>query len=80
MSEPDFEAILDQVATAYGGKAALARRLNVPPTTLSSWGKSGIAIKHVREVSDLTLLPLHQIRPDVYDGPDERAQFPHRYG
>jgi DNA-binding transcriptional regulator YdaS (Cro superfamily) len=58
------------VFKAANGVTALARALKLSHTTLLGWQQ--VPAKHVREVARVTRLPLHELRPDLYDAPRRR--------
>jgi DNA-binding transcriptional regulator YdaS (Cro superfamily) len=59
------------IIKAGGGCSALAKALGLHHTTVLGW--LHVPPRHVREVARLTGLPLHQLRPDLYDAPSEAA-------
>jgi DNA-binding transcriptional regulator YdaS (Cro superfamily) len=61
-------ALLKAIERA-GGQEALARAINVPQSTISFWlnkAKKGVAAEKVAEVERITLVPRHELRPDLF--------------
>ena len=56
---------------AAGSQTALAALLKITPQAVQQWGK--IPAGRVRHVARATRLPLHMLRPDLYDPPEGRA-------
>lgn len=54
---------------AAGGGAELARALGIKKTSVQDWKSAGIPASRVPAVSRVTGLPLHAIRPDLFDAP-----------
>lgn len=52
--------------------ADLARIFKLSRQAVSLWNKKGIPLKRVPEVSKLTGLSFHQLRPDIYPA-DEKV-------
>jgi DNA-binding transcriptional regulator YdaS (Cro superfamily) len=64
---------LDAVIAIVGSGAELARRLGVNKTAISQWRKREIPVKRARDVSRISGIPLHELRPDVWADPRSGA-------
>lgn len=67
---------VDQVIARAGGVVALSRATGIKPSTISKWrvSKKGIPADRVPLVSDVTGIPRHEIRDDLWEAPQpERA-------
>lgn len=51
-------------------QAQLAAKFGVQDAAVNKWEKGQVPAERVLEVSDLTGLPPHRIRPDLYRAPD----------
>ncbi len=59
--------IVDRIIEAYGGAAALARRLGISRNAISDWrSKQRVPVERVLEIERLTGISRHEIRPDIY--------------
>lgn len=66
--------IVDRIVEAYGGAAALARRLGISRNAISDWRAANcIPAERVLDIERLTGVPRHLIRPDIYPPPQEGA-------
>ncbi|MEI9804689.1 MAG: YdaS family helix-turn-helix protein [Pseudolabrys sp.] len=64
-------ALLKAIERA-GGQEALAKAINVPQSTVSFWlnkAKKGVAAEKVADVERITLVPRHELRPDLFPLP-----------
>jgi DNA-binding transcriptional regulator YdaS (Cro superfamily) len=61
--------IAQRAAEQFGGVRKLAAALGIKHTAFYSWTE--IPDKRVRKISELTGIPLHELRPDLYDAPQE---------
>lgn len=57
--------ILKQVLAEVGSASKLASLLGLTRAAVSCW--TDIPVKHVRAISDITGIPKHKLRPDIYD-------------
>lgn len=64
MGDKQFEKIKTQVLEAAGGVEPLASRLGVTRHAIYQWRK--VPANRVGQVMDLTGLPAHRIRPDLF--------------
>ena len=48
----------------------LCRQMDVSPATLTRWAKDGIFPERVPELSKLTGIPRHVLRPDLWEAPE----------
>lgn len=63
--------IVDRIIDAYGGAAALARRLRISRNAISDWrAKQRVPVSRVLEIERVTGIPRHEIRPDIYPAPN----------
>lgn len=66
------------LATFLAGKGntavAVARRLGVAHTTVLRWAAGRVPAERVRALSDVTGLPPHALRPDLFPTPDASAE------
>ena len=62
-------AAADAAVQAAGGGAKLARGVGVTRWAVHQWRLFGIPASRVAAVSRLTGLPIHQLRPDLFDDP-----------
>lgn len=56
-----------QAIEKAGSVKALAEMCGIAPQAISQWKR--VPIEHARTISDLTDVPLHELRPDVWDAP-----------
>lgn len=59
-----------------GGGAALARAVGVTRFAVQQWKDTGIPAARVPAVSRATGLPLHELRPDLFDPPSSAGTAP----
>jgi DNA-binding transcriptional regulator YdaS (Cro superfamily) len=59
--------VVARVVEKAGGPTALARALGIKSPSIHSW--SQVPANRVTEVSDITGIPPHEIRPDVFRAP-----------
>jgi hypothetical protein len=52
----------------------LADRFELTPMNITKWRKSGIPVKYVTELEQMTGIPRCEIRPDIYDPDDPRER------
>jgi hypothetical protein len=62
-----YRMVLDH----FGSAAACAEALGVTRAAVSAWRFRGVPVKHLDKVRQLTNLPLHEIRPDLFAVPTE---------
>jgi DNA-binding transcriptional regulator YdaS (Cro superfamily) len=64
-------AAIDRAIAAAGGMRELARRMHITPQALSGWRLRG-SIPHmrVRQVAEITGIPIWELRPDIYTESD----------
>lgn len=68
MSKPiDLTTAVRAAVIAAGSRTALARLLGIKPQAVEQWRY--IPHKRVRDVARVTKIPLHVLRPDLYDPP-----------
>lgn len=66
--------IVDRAAEAAGGSGALARGLGLSKSVIGNWRRrGGIPPAQVPRVSKLTGIPMHELRPDIYEPPEPSA-------
>lgn len=72
-------SIVDRVIDAYGGAAALARRIGVSRNAIWQWReKNHVPVERVLEIEKVTGIPRHEIRPDIYPPPVAEVPEPER--
>jgi DNA-binding transcriptional regulator YdaS (Cro superfamily) len=62
---------IKDIVSKAGGAAALARALGITHPSVCGW--ECVPAKRVPAVSALTGIPRHEIRPDLYEAPQEAA-------
>lgn len=62
------DEIIDTVITKAGGTTALAKAIGVQPPSIYSWER--IPPRHVPRISQLTDIPRHELRPDLWQEVD----------
>jgi DNA-binding transcriptional regulator YdaS (Cro superfamily) len=63
----DTKAALEEAIRRAGGVSALARALGITQPSVSEWRARGMApITRCPQIADLTEVPLHKLRPDVF--------------
>lgn len=72
MSKTAARRALEIAALREGSKSALARRFGISRQALDRWGDN-IPPKRVAEIADLSGVPAHEIRPDVFPPPQTTA-------
>lgn len=65
----DHSAIVAAAVKRAGGVAELASAVGVVRSAISNWKKDGISVRRLAAVSRATGLPLHSLRPDLFDRP-----------
>jgi hypothetical protein len=63
--------IVSQVAEAAGGLLALGEKLGIDRSAPYHWRR--IPSHHVRKISVITGIPLHELRPDLYEKPKRKS-------
>ena len=66
-----MEKLLIWLSEERGRKQQLAKRLGVYASALSQW--SQVPATRAADVSAVTGIPLHELRPDVFPAPKEGA-------
>lgn len=62
---------LQEIFAAAGGITAFAEKIGVDRTTPYAWTK--VPAHHARKVAEVTGIPRHEIRPDLYEAPTAEA-------
>ena len=71
---PTFAAMVEEAIRASGGPSALARALGIDHSSVIGWRKKGrVPAERVRKVSEISGIPLHELRPDLFDAPAHPA-------
>lgn len=62
---------VDQLIERAGGVVALSRATGIKPSTISKWrvAKRGVPADRVPIVSEVTGIPRHEIRDDLWEAP-----------
>jgi len=66
-----------------GGQTALAEAIGVRQSVISFWlhhSKQGVAAEKVADIERATLVPRHELRPDLFPSPDVAPPPPKRAG
>lgn len=71
LPEPKFQTPKQRAVKAVGGAAELARGLGVTRSAVQQWVR--VPAVRVLEVTRLTGVPRHELRPDVYPAPKPDA-------
>lgn len=66
MSKKQQAAVIAYACEKAGSGAELARKLGLTKQAISAWRR--IPIEHVHKVSEVTGIPLTDLRPDVFRG------------
>ena len=75
MSKRGWEKAVDEAIRRLGSRGALAKRLGITRQAILLWPKRGPKAEHVKILEELSGVPRHEIRPDIYDPPDrERSR------
>jgi DNA-binding transcriptional regulator YdaS (Cro superfamily) len=65
---------IERAIEAGGGVNALARALGIHHVSVIRWRHRGrIPAERVRQVSQITGIPAHELRPDLFDAPPVAA-------
>lgn len=56
-----------EIIKQAGGVSKIAHAVGRHHTSVMGWKR--VPVEHARVISDLTQIPLHVIRPDVWDAP-----------
>lgn len=64
----NHEQIVRRVRDKAGGPAALAAALGIKTQAISQWRK--IPVSRAHAVAGFTGIPLHELRPDIFPGPE----------
>lgn len=67
--QPPGHAGLAIAIEKAGTAAELARQLGVTRFAVQQWKATGIPANRVPAIARLTGVPLHQLRPDLFDAP-----------
>ena len=68
----DLKAAVDQAIRAAGNGATLARKLGLRRQAVYQWDRSPPS--HVPKIEEITGIPRHELRPDLY--PEDREREP----
>jgi DNA-binding transcriptional regulator YdaS (Cro superfamily) len=58
---------LDKAIAQAGGVRSLARKLDISASAVSQWER--VPVMRVLEVEEITAIPRHELRPDIYPDP-----------
>ena len=59
---------ISEVIGRAGGASKLARELGITQGAISQWDR--VPVERAKAVSRLTKIPLHRLRPDIWDIPE----------
>ena len=63
---------LEKIIEAAGGEASLAKSMNLVPGAVYNWlSRNKVPASRAHELSKISGVPLHEIRPDLWLAPDE---------
>lgn len=65
---------LDKAILDAGGRDALAARLGVHPNTIRYWEANRLPVKRLSEVTRITGIPRHELRPDLWEAPAQPGE------
>lgn len=71
-----YRDALQKAIEAAGGQEILAKHLGVPQSLISYWlnkAKRGVPAERVPAIEDITGIPRHELRPDIYPAPTVEA-------
>lgn len=71
MSKPKFTDAADRAIAAMGSGVALARACGVSNPAIAGWRLRGVPADRVQQVSALTGIPPHELRPDIFHPPKD---------
>lgn len=63
--------VVERAIAAGGGVSELARKMNMTRQAISQWGQ--IPATRAVEVEEITGIPRHELRPDVFPAPEAAA-------
>jgi Putative antitoxin of bacterial toxin-antitoxin system, YdaS/YdaT len=55
---------IKEIVSKAGGPVKLGKEINLSHSAISCW--SHVPVRHARRVSELTDIPLHVLRPDIW--------------
>ncbi len=64
-----------RAVAAAGGGAALARQAGVTRFAVYAWERTGIPAARLPRVSQITGIPMDELRPDLFAGPPQDETF-----
>ncbi len=67
----DRDPLIDKAADLMGGWDVLATRLGLTRQALQQWRE--IPPRRVKAIERITGIPRHELRPDLWDRPDDEA-------
>ncbi|GGA64662.1 transcriptional regulator [Pelagibacterium lentulum] len=69
----DNKSPLQKAIDEAGSQAALASKIGVSQAHISYWltkAKRGVPAEYARKVAEVTGVPVHELRPDLYASED----------
>ena len=66
ISRDELAQIAQKAIEAFGGGAKLAAVVGIRKEAIQGWKRSGIPPTRAQSISQITGIPLHELRPDVY--------------
>lgn len=60
---------LERAILAVGSGKALAELTGVTPMAVSYWKVRGVPARHALKIEEVTGVPRHELRPDIYPIP-----------
>ncbi len=62
-----YDLPLARALEVAGGPTALSRQLGIVPSAVTQWSR--VPAKWARRIEEITGIPRHDLRPDLWDAP-----------
>jgi len=76
MSKRGWQKAVELAEKRLGSRRAVAARLGITPQAMAQWPPRGPKAEHVRMLEELSGVPRHEIRPDIFDPPERGRAKP----
>lgn len=73
MSKLGWQIAVEEAVKSEGSLRAVAARLGITPQAIAQWPRKGPRAEHVPLLEEMSGVPRHEIRPDIY-GPSRRKK------